>query len=132
MFGLGEEIGGDEGGIRAVVGDDDRLGGAVDRIDADIAVDLAFGKGDEATAGAEDLVDGGDGLSAVGQSGDGLRASDFEDGSDSGDLSGDQFQRGDLSAARSIAIAVSRAHGARDADLVDAGHLGGYGRVQHR
>ena len=47
MLGLGDEVGGDDLRVRALVGDDDRLGRAVDAVDADIAEDLPLRDGDE-------------------------------------------------------------------------------------
>ena len=60
VLGLGEEVGGDEFGVGGNVGDDQGLGRSVDGVDADDSVEASLGGGDEAVAGSEDLVDGGD------------------------------------------------------------------------
>ena len=60
VFGLGEQVGGDEFGVGGVVRDDQGFRGAVDRVDADDPVETPFGGGDESVARSEDLVDGGD------------------------------------------------------------------------
>ena len=57
VFGLGEEIGGDPGGVGGPVGDDQHFGRAGDHVDADRAEDLPLGGGDIGIAGADDLVD---------------------------------------------------------------------------
>ncbi len=85
MLGLGQQIGGDPGGIDAVVGADDQLGGAGDRIDADVAEHQALGRGDVGVSGADDLVDARDALGAVGQRGDRLRTADDEHAGDAGE-----------------------------------------------
>ena len=59
MFGLGEEIGGGEGGVGGVVADEHDFAGAREGVDADGAEDLPFCLGDVGVAGAEDFVDGG-------------------------------------------------------------------------
>ena len=62
-------------GTRAV-GDDHDLGRTRERLDADRARDLALGEGDVAVPGADDHVDRADGLGAVRERGDRLRATD--------------------------------------------------------
>ena len=79
VLGLGEEVGGDELGVRARVGDDQGLGGAGEAVDADVAVDLLFRQGDEEVAGTHDLVHPGHALGAVGEGGDRLRPAHGEE-----------------------------------------------------
>ena len=67
VLGLGDEIGGDPGGIGRAIGDDEHFGGAGDHVDADLAEDLALGGGDIGIAGADDLVDRLDGGGAIGE-----------------------------------------------------------------
>ncbi len=50
VLGLGDEIGGDPGGIGGAIGDDEDFGGPGDHVDADLAEDLALGGGDEGIA----------------------------------------------------------------------------------
>ena len=79
VLGLREQVGGDPGRVVRLVGDDQNLGRACDRVDADLAEDLALGGGDIGVAGADDLVDGGDRLRAVSERRDRLRAADAVD-----------------------------------------------------
>lgn len=56
MFGLAEQIKGDEIGIIVAIGDDKDLRRAGDHVDADFAENAPFGGGDKGVAGAGDLV----------------------------------------------------------------------------
>ena len=90
MFGLGQQIGRGQFGIGALVGDDHRLGGAGQAVNADDAVDLAFGQRGEEVARTADLVDRLDALGAKGQRADGLGAAADVDGVDADDVGGHQ------------------------------------------
>ena len=79
MLGLAEEIGGAELGIDALVGDDQRLGRAGKQVDADTAVELALGFGDEGVAGADQHVDGRNGRGAERHRADRLDAAEDQD-----------------------------------------------------
>ncbi len=79
MFGLGEEIGGDELGVGGIIGEDEDLAGAGEKIDGDIAEEEAFGGDDIGVAGAEHLLDAADGSGAECEGGDGLGAADAMD-----------------------------------------------------
>ncbi len=118
VLGLGEQVGGDEDGVGALVGQHRDLGGAGDHLDADDPVDLALGGHRVRASGSDDLVDGGHGAGAVGQRRHRLGAADAVDLVEAEEAGGGQ-QAG-----------VGQAGGAGrgdDADLVDAGHLGGNG-----
>ena len=56
MLGLPQQVGGAHLGVGGVVGDNQRLGGAGEQVDADTAEELAFGLGDEGVAGADQHV----------------------------------------------------------------------------
>ena len=94
MLGLRQKVGGDPGGIGGAVGDDQHFGRAGDHVDADGAEDLALGGGDIGVAGADDLADRLDGLGAVGERADRLRAADAVDLGDAGDLAPRRARRG--------------------------------------
>ena len=82
MLGLAEEVGGDDGRVGAVVGDDEELaraGGHVDGGAAGEAGDERLGLGDPGVAGAANLVAAGDCAGAQGQGGDRLGAADRPD-----------------------------------------------------
>ena len=57
MFGLGNQIGGDEIGVSGFVGHDDHFARSGDRIDIDFAKHMPLGQRNEQIAGADDLVD---------------------------------------------------------------------------
>ena len=57
VFGLADQIGGDERRVGRVVGDDRNLGGAGLRVDGDTAADVALGGGDIDVARSGDQVD---------------------------------------------------------------------------
>ena len=71
-----------------VIGHGDGLGGALNSVDSDGPEHHALGGLNEDVAGAENLVDGGDRLGAVSESGYGLSAADSEDSIDAGDCCG--------------------------------------------
>ena len=85
MLGLGEQVGGDEGGIGGAVGEHDDLRGAGDHVDADDAEHAPLGRRHIGVAGADDLADRRDGRRAIGERGDRLRAADAVDLVDAGD-----------------------------------------------
>ena len=57
MLGLAEQIGGDDGRPRGLVGDDEDLGRAGEEVDADDPEQLALGLRDVGVAGADEQVD---------------------------------------------------------------------------
>ena len=61
------------GGIRGIIGDEQRLGGAIEAVDAHVAIDQFFGQGDKQATGTDDLVHARDALGTIGQRGDRLR-----------------------------------------------------------
>ncbi len=73
---LGDEVGGDPGGARGGVGDDEHLGRPGDHVDPHFPNDLPFRLGDPAIAGAHDLVHPRDRGGAIGQRRDCLRTAD--------------------------------------------------------
>ena len=127
VLGLREQVGGDPVRVDHRLGDDHDLGGARDHVDADPAEHLPLGLGDVGVAGADDLVDRGDGGGAVGQRRHGLRAADPVDLVDAGDRGGGEHQRVDGPVGR-------RDHHDDAADAGDAGrdrvhqHRAGIGR----
>ncbi len=79
MFGFDKQVARQQFDAGAGVGQDDRFAGACGQTYIDDAVQDAFGGGDVATAGAGELVDAANGLRAIGQGCDGLRATDAVD-----------------------------------------------------
>ena len=79
MLGLREQIHGNPVGIGLAITDDQDLGWAGDHVDAHLAKDLAFGLCNIGVAGANNLVDRGNGLGAVGQSSHSLGATNCKD-----------------------------------------------------
>ena len=79
VLGLTQKVGGDPCGVTAAVGQHQDLAGAGDHVDAHLAEDLPLGGGDVDVARADDLIDGRDGLGAVGQRSHGLCAAGLED-----------------------------------------------------
>mmetsp|Transcript_99631 Transcript_99631/g.319728 ORF Transcript_99631/g.319728 Transcript_99631/m.319728 type:complete len:412 (+) Transcript_99631:480-1715(+) len=71
---LAQKVGRGDLGVHGVVAEQERLRGAGQEIDADLAEDLLLRLGDEGVAGARDEVHAADGLGAVGHGGDGLGA----------------------------------------------------------
>ena len=122
VFGLAEQVGRDPGRVAAAVGQDQDLRRAGDHINADLAEHLALGRGYIDVAGADDLVDGGHALRAIGQRGHGLRAAGLEDAVDAGDDRRRQDAGVDLAAG-----AGRRRHD----DLAHARDLGGDDVHQH-
>ena len=76
MFGLGQEVGGDPVGIGRRIGEHQHFRRAGDHVDADRAEDAALGGRHIGVAGPDDLGDRGDGLGAIGERRDRLRAAD--------------------------------------------------------
>ena len=101
VLGLRQQVGGDPVRIVAgAVGDDQHLGRTGDHVDADRAEHLPLGGRDIGVAGADDLGDRRDGLGAVGERRDRLRAADAVDLVDAGELGGRQHQRVELAVRR--------------------------------
>ncbi len=73
MLGLGEHIGGDKVGL-GLGGNDQDLGGTGHEIDADLARKQFLGGGHIDVTGSDDAVGTRNGLCAIGESRDGLRA----------------------------------------------------------
>ncbi len=121
MLGLREKIGGDPVRIAGPVGEDQHLGGSGDHVDADLAENQALGGGDIGVARPDDLGDRSDGLGAVGERRDRLRAADAKDLVDAGKLRGREHQRREP--------AVRRRH--HHDETRDAGDLGRHRIHQH-
>jgi hypothetical protein len=79
VLGLREKVGGDRLRVAGFVGEDEDLARARELVDAHGAEDLPFRLVHVGVPGADDFVDGGHGLRAVGHGGDRLRAADAED-----------------------------------------------------
>jgi hypothetical protein len=79
VLGLAEQVGGAHLGVDRVVGDDQRLGGPGEQVDADPAVELALGLGDEGVAGPHQHVDRRDRAGADRHGGDRLDAAEHVD-----------------------------------------------------
>ena len=93
VLGLREEVHRYPVRVAVAVGDDEHLGGAGDHIDAHRAEHAALGRGDVGVTGTRDLVDLRDGLRAIRQRADRLRAADGEDAVDAGHSRSGQHQR---------------------------------------
>ena len=115
VFGLGEEVGGDEVGASGVVGEDHDFAGAWEEVDGDGSEELAFGFDDEFVAWAHDFVDWADGFGAEGECGDGVGSADAVDFGGSGELEGEEH---------GVVDAAVRAAGRADDDFGDAGGFG--------
>ena len=122
VLGLGEQVDRHPVGIGRAVGDDQHLRRAGHHVDADDAEDAALGAGDVGVAGTDDLVHLRNGLRAVGQRRDGLRAADGEHAIDAGQMGSGQHQ-----------LRSSRRRRRHHHDqFPDAGHLGRNRVHQHR
>ena len=122
MLGLREQVHRHPFRVAAAIGDDQHFGRAGDHVDAHGAEHAALGSRHVGIAGADDLVDLGNGLRAIGQRRHRLRATDREHPVDAGDRRRRQHQR--------IALAIRRRH---DHDqLTDTRHLGRYGVHEYR
>ena len=117
MLGLGDEVGGDSVRISSLAGDDD-LGGAGGHVDSALTRYEDFCGGDIEIAGADDLVDAGDGGGAEGERGDGLRSADAVELRDAGEPGRSQ----------SLVCGLGRA----DNDARDSRHLRGCDCHQQR
>ena len=82
MLGLREEVHRDPVSRRLAVADHENFGGAGDHIDADAAEDIALRGRHIGVARADDLIDRIQGLRAIGECGNGLRAADREGAGD--------------------------------------------------
>ena len=110
MFGLAEEIGRAHLAVYGVIGDDHCLGGAGEKVDADAAVKLALGLGDEDIARADEHVDRFDGLGPEGHRADRLHAAQHVDL-----VRAAEVHRRDDGRVRCAADRRGRGHDARDA-----------------
>ena len=121
MFGLGQHVCGRPRGIDGAVGHDHDFGGTGDHVDGDAAVDEAFGRRDVGVAGADDLLDGRDGLRAVGERGDGRGSAHLVDGGRAGFHEGVEGGRvhGAVLAGRGGRDDLAHAGGLRDGDRVN-------------
>ena len=93
MFGLRQQVRGDEPRVRGIVGDHQHLGRTRRQIDGRagrIRRDDLLGGRHPGVAGAEDLVHLAHAVGAEGQRGDGLRPAHLVDGVDAAELGGDQ------------------------------------------
>ncbi|MCY1485507.1 hypothetical protein D9M68_191340 [compost metagenome] len=115
MLGLAEQVDSDQFGVDAVVADHHGLGRAGEQVDADAAIQLALGFGDEGVARADDHVDAGDALGADGHRRHRLHAAEAVDFIGAGQVHGGD----DLGAG----LALERRRGG-DHPL-DPGDLGG-------
>ena len=100
VLGLGQEVGGDEVGPGRVVGDHQDLAGPRLHVHVAGPADQALGGGDVGVAGADDLVDPGHGLGAVGERRHRLGPADAEHPVDPGDLGGGEEGRVGLAPRR--------------------------------
>ena len=119
VLGLREQIGGDEGRIGGLIGDNQHLRGAGRHVDggtAKIHADLAFGLGDPGVTGAEDFVDLADRIGAIGHGGDRLGAThgvDLTDTAEGGgidDLIGNWRRRAEHHLAATGNLGGNRQH----------------------
>ena len=125
MLGLADQVGGDEGRVGGVVGDDADLGRAVLAVDADDALQDPLRGGDVDVAGAGDHVDRGALVGAVGEHRQRLGAADGVDFPDAEERAGGEHRR-----VRQAAELLLRR--GRDRDLVHARRLRGDHVHDHR
>ena len=125
VLGLGDQVGGDEAGLGAVVGDDGDLGRTRLGVDGDAVAQQPLGRRDVDVAGPGDDVDRRALVGAVAEHGDGLRAAGRVHLGDA-----EQRARGQDRRVRQAAVLGLRWRG--DGDLGDAGHLGRDHVHQHR
>ncbi len=131
VLGLREQVGGDEGGVGAVVGDDQHFGRSgrhVDRRTARIGRDFELGQRDPGVAGAEQLVAAGHRFAAVGKRGDRLRAAELEHARHAAQFRGDQDRR--IGAA--VGARRRRQHDVRAAGQTRRNRQHPHGRGQRR
>ena len=123
MLGLVQQVGGQQPGVGAVVGDDQALARSQQHgRDRAVALHLDLGAGHRRAAGADDLADPRHGLGAEGQGRDAGRAVGPEHLGHAQLLGHDQHGRVDL--------AVGAGHGRHDhRDLRHPGHDGGRGQL---
>ncbi len=100
MLGLREQVHRDPVGVGLAVADDQDLRRAGDHVDADGAEHQPLGGGDVDVARADDLVDRGHGLGAVGERRDRLRAADREHAVHAGDVGRREHQLVERAARR--------------------------------
>ena len=123
VFGLREQVGGDERCAGRVVGQHHHLRGAGGHVDGHGAqTEELFGGGDVTVAGAENLVDARNFGGAEGHGGHGLCAADFVDAGDAAELCGPEDFGGDAT------VALRRC---AENHLLAAGDTGRYGQHQH-
>ena len=121
VFGLRDQVAGDERGVGGFVGEYDDFTGAGDAVDVDFAEDVTLGEGHEQITGADDFVDAFDAFDAIRECGDGLGAADPVDFGDAEFLAGGE----DVGV---VAAEIGGWHD--DDDLFDAGGLCGDGGHQ--
>jgi hypothetical protein len=95
MLRLGQEVGGDPGGLRRLIRQDQHLTRPRQHVHPDDAIQEALGRGHVDVARADDLVHGCNTLRPVGQGRDGLRAAHAVDLPDVHERRGRQDCRGD-------------------------------------
>ena len=116
VLGLGHEVRRDDCGVCAGIREDAHLGGSGDHVDAHVTRHASLGCRDVGVAGAHDLLDGRDGLRAIGDRSDCLGTPDGVDLIDAGDCGSGEGVGG----KRAVAL------GWRDHDhALDAGDLRG-------
>jgi hypothetical protein len=92
VLGLRQQVGGDPIGVSRLVGEDEHLGRTGDHVDADLAEHQTLGGRHIGIAGSDNLGNRRNGLRAVGERGDRLRAADAIDLIDAGELGRRQHQ----------------------------------------
>ncbi len=122
MLGLAQQIQRNPVRVIVPVRDDQNFRGARNHVDADTPEDPALGSRDKGVAGAGDLVNRGNGLRAIGQGCNRLRAADAIDGIDPGDACGQQHQR----------VHHPVGHGAADDQMFNPGNPCRNGIHHHR
>ena len=108
VLGLGQKVGGDEFGVRAVIGDHQHFGRTRRQVEGRavrIGSHQLLGGRDPGIAGAEYLADFGYAAAAIGHGGDGLGAADLEHLLDAAQLCG--HQHGRVGAVRCAAAACT-------------------------
>ena len=112
VLGLRQKVGGDEGGVGRLVGDDQRFRGAGQAFNPHVAEDFFLGQGDEQVPRADDLFHPGHPRGPVGQGCDGLGAAHGKK----------PVGAGDPGRGQDGGVRVGR--GGND-DLLHPGHAGG-------
>ena len=115
--------------VRGFVAQDQDLARARDAVDADLAIDQALGARDVAVTRTDDFVDFGDGLGAIGEGADGLRAARVENPGDPREVGRGQKQSFGAGVARTMSRTPATRGGHRRHE--HAGRVAGFsaGRV---